>query len=201
AEPRDATPPMRLDAISLPDIAARRMLDLLGEAKRPLILLGPAMARPQRRSLVDRLTEVTGVPALVMESPRGVNDPALHAASSSLAEADVVLLIGKSIDYSVRFGQPPAFASGARFMRIDVDAATSDRCVVTVAADPVAAVERLVAAAKARAWQRSAWPDEVAHALATRPAEWTAHARENREPIHPLRVCAALQPLVAKGAM
>ena len=201
AEPREAPAPMRLESMSLPDVAARRILDLLGEAKRPLVLLGPAMARPQRRALVDRFADVTGVPVLVMESPRGVNDPALHAASASLAEADFVLLIGKGIDYTLRFGQSPAFAPGVRFARIDVDAATSERCVVTVAADPAAAVERLVTAAKTRAWQRSAWADEVTRALAARPAEWAAHARENREPIHPLRVCAALQPLVAKGAM
>jgi len=193
--------PMRLDAARATDAAVRRVLDLLGEAKRPLMLLGPAMARAQRRALVDRFTEITGVPALAMESPRGVNDPALHAAVSSLPEADVIVLLGKPLDFSVRFGQAPAFAPGARMIRIDVDAAASERLVLSVAADPAAALSQLIAAAGERAWQRSAWPDEVARAHATVPAEWDALARSDRQPIHPLRVCAALRPMLAAGAV
>jgi acetolactate synthase-1/2/3 large subunit len=193
--------PMRLDAARATDAAVRRVLDLLGEAKRPLILLGPAMARAPRRAQVDRFTEITGVPALAMESPRGVNDPALHAAVSSLPEADVLLLLGKALDFSVRFGQAPAFAAGARMIRIDVDAASSERLALSVAADPAAALPHLIAAAGERAWQRSAWPDEVAQAYATVPPEWSALARSARRPMHPLRVCAALQPMLDAGAV
>ncbi|MBM4442825.1 MAG: thiamine pyrophosphate-binding protein, partial [Candidatus Rokubacteria bacterium] len=40
-----------------------------------------------------------------------------------------------------------------------------------------------------------------ARARATVPAEWGALARENRRPIHPLRVCAALQPLLDRDAL
>src|SRR6185503_16679300 len=156
----DAPLPSRLEPMRLPDAAVRRTLDLLAEAKRPLIVLGPAMARARRRRTVDRLTELTGIPALVMESPRGVNDPALHGATGSLPEADVVLLLGKAADYSVRFGQPPAFAAGARIIRIDVDAESSDRFALSAAADPAIAAEQLAKAARERAWQRSGWADE-----------------------------------------
>jgi len=159
------------------------------------------MARARRRGVVDRLGEITGVPALAMESPRGVNDPALRAAAACLPEADVVLLLGKAPDYSVRFGQPPAFASGARLMRIDVDAASSERLVLSAAADPAIAAQQLAAAARGRAWQRTAWADEVAEARATVPAAWSALALESRQPVHPLRVCAALQPLLQRGGL
>ena len=198
---RQAPTPSRLEPVRLPDAAVRRVVDLLGEAKRPLILLGPAMARPRRRALVDRLAEATGVPALVLESPRGVNDPALHAAAPCLPNADVVLLLGKALDYSLRFGEPPALAKGVRIIRIDVDATSSERVTLSAAADPAAAVEQLAAAARARPWQRTAWVDEVAEARVARPAEWSALGTENRRPIHPLRVCAALQPIVRNGAV
>src|SRR5207249_1757767 len=56
-------------------------LDLLGEAKRPLIIAGPAMGRGRRWSEIERLSELTGIPALLMESPRGVNDPSLRGAT------------------------------------------------------------------------------------------------------------------------
>jgi acetolactate synthase-1/2/3 large subunit len=198
---RGAPAPLRVEPQRLPDGAVRRVLDLLGEAKRPLILLGPAMARPRRRALVDRFAEITGVPVLVMESPRGVNDPALHGASSCLPEADLVLLLGKALDYSVRFGEPPALAKGVRMMRIDVDAASSERFVLAAAADPAVAAGELAAAARTRAWQRTAWVDEVTQAGSTRPPDWSGLARDNRQPIHPLRVCSALQPVVRDGAV
>ena len=201
----DAPPPTRLEPMRLPDAAVRAVLDQLGEAKRPLILLGPAMARARRRRLVDTLGEVTGVPALVMESPRGVNDPALHDAAHSLPEADFVLFLGKAADYSVRFAQAPAFAAGARMARIDVDAMTppssSSQFVVSVAADPEVATAQLVDGARQRAWQRSAWPDEVARAHATVPPEWDQLARSDRVPLHPLRVCAAIRPLLRDDAV
>jgi acetolactate synthase-1/2/3 large subunit len=196
AQAMQAPPPARLEPMRLADAAVRRVLDLLGEAKRPLILLGPSMARARRRQVVDRLTEVTGAPALVMESPRGVNDPALHGASLCLPEADVVLLLGKALDYSLKFGQAPAFATGARLARVDVDAVASDRLAVSAVADPGIAAEQLLSAARERPWQRSAWADEVARARATCPPEWDGLARGVRRPIHPLTVCASLQPVL-----
>jgi thiamine pyrophosphate-dependent acetolactate synthase large subunit-like protein len=180
ARSMEAPPPPRLESIRLPDAAVRRVLDLFAEAKRPLILLGPSMARARRRQVVDTLSEITGVPALVMESPRGVNDPALHAAAASLPEADVVLLLGKSLDYSVRLGQPPVFAAGARLARIDVDAVSSERFTLSAVADPVLAAGQLVEAARERAWQRSAWADEVTQARATMPPSFTTLARDTR---------------------
>jgi acetolactate synthase I/II/III large subunit len=195
-ETRQAPGPLRLEPIRLPDAAVRRVLDLLGEAKRPLILLGPAMARPRRRVLVDKLAEITGVPSLVMESPRGVNDPALHAAAACLPNADLVLLLGKAPDYSVRFGEAPALAKGVRIIRIDVDATPSERIALSAAADPAVAAEQLASAARTRPWQRTAWVEEVAQARATRPPEWNVIAHENRQPIHPLRVCASLQAVI-----
>ena len=198
---QEAPPPTRLEPMRLADTAVRRVLDLLAEAKRPLILLGPSMARTRRRQVVDRLTDVTGTPALVMESPRGVNDPALRGAALCLPEADLVLLLGKPLDYSVKYGQPPAFATAARVVRIDMDAVSSDRFALSAAADPVVAAEQLLAAARERPWQRSAWADEVAGAQAGFPAEWEPLAREDRRPIHPLRVCAGLQPMLGDGGV
>ena len=67
------------------------------------------MGRPLRWTEVERLSEATGIPALPMESPRGVNDPWLHQATNCLSKADLVLLVGKKLDFSLRFGQPPFF--------------------------------------------------------------------------------------------
>jgi len=115
----------------------------LREAKRPLIIAGPAAMRRK----VD-----CGIPVIGMESPRGVNDPSLGRLAEVLKKADVVLLAGKSRDFTLRFGK--AFADDCR----------------------VLAAEGLPSgAAKAS----DSWRAEVEAALRYRPREWEAISGRN----------------------
>ena len=179
-------------------------LALLADAERPLILLGPAMARPLRRAAVERFSRLTGVPALPMESPRGTNDPWLHGAAARLADADLVLLCGKKLDFALRFGEPPAFQAGCRFVQVDADPGAlrpGGRVALALAGEPAAMMDRLAEAARGRPWRHAAWGEAIAAARTTRPAEWDALSASTRRPIHPLRVCAAIQPLLAGGGV
>jgi acetolactate synthase I/II/III large subunit len=197
-----ARPPRAESPAAAPAAEVERALGLLAEARRPLILLGGAMARGPRRAAVARLTEITGVPALPMESPRGFNDPWLHLAAPRLAEADLLLLLGKKPDFVVRFARPPALAAGCRVIQVDADAAVlRPDAALGLLADPAVAAEQLATAARGRAWPHRAWGDEVMRARATAPAEWAAARRSAAAPIHPLRVCAALQPHLDRGAI
>jgi acetolactate synthase I/II/III large subunit len=200
-----ATAPVRARAVGttpLPERLVSDALDLLAGARRPLMLAGPAMGRPERWTVVSRLAEITGIPALLMESPRGVNDPALRAAGTALSQADVVLLLGKRLDFTLRFGQPPAFAADCRFVHADLDATPpADRVALALSGEPPAVVRQLAEAAARRPWQRSAWAKEVEDARRATPPAWEALARASTRPMHPLRLCAALQPLVERGVL
>lgn len=181
----------------------RRVLALLEAAHRPLVLIGPAMARPARRAAVERLVTATGMPALPMESPRGVNDPSLHMATASLGRADLVLLLGKRLDFAVRFGGAPSFDPACRFVQADWDAEALDRSGrvgLGLVTDPARLAGELAAAASlAGRWR--AWGDDVATARAMTPAEWEGLRRSPRTPMHPLRVCEEIQPLLDRGAI
>jgi acetolactate synthase-1/2/3 large subunit len=178
---------------------ALAVISLLAEAKRPLILTGPALGRGARRAAVHRLAQATGAPALAIESPRGVNDPWLRGATARLAEADLVLLLGKPLDFSLRFGQ--AFARDCRVVVLDADAPSTGRTTLALTVDPAASAERLAAVAAARAWPRTGWRDEVESARQAMPAAWAEARHSARTPLHPLRVCAALAPHVEAGAV
>ena len=194
--PRDETP------ASAPAESVERVLSLLAAAQRPLVLLGPAMARGARAAAVERLSEATGVPALPMESPRGFNDPWLHLAAPLLKEVDLLLLLGKKPDFVVRFAQAANHAPGCRVVQVDADAASlRGGAVQRIVADPAVMADQLAAAARGRAWSHRAWGEEVRRARATVPAGWAAARRSEQAPIHPLRVCAALQPHVDRGAI
>ena len=185
-----------------PAESVERVLALLGAARRPLALLGPAMARGPRAAAVERLVEATGVPALPMESPRGFNDPWLHLAAPLLEEADLLLLLGKKPDFVVRFADPAHHAAGCGVIQVDADAASlRGGATLGIAADPAAVADQLAWAAHGRPWSHRAWGDEVRRARATTPAGWAAARGSDQVPLHPLRVAAALQPHVDRGAI
>src|SRR5262249_56398169 len=60
---------------------------------------------------------------------------------------------------------------------------------------------RLAAETTSLAGRWRDWGAEVASARAAVPAEWDALRRSLRAPMHPLRVCAALQPLLDRGGI
>ena len=185
------------------------ILRQLTEAEHPLILAGPAMGRPLRWTAVERLSEATGIPALPMESPRGVNDPWLHQATNCLSKADLVLLVGKKLDFSLRFGQPPFFSEECRFIQIDADASQlrpEKPVVLAIHAEPTDIVCQLTTAAQAfedsqRERHHDSWRAEVIAAQKATPPEWEQIRGSVEQPIHPLRVCEALQPFLDDDAV
>jgi acetolactate synthase-1/2/3 large subunit len=182
----------------------RRVVALLEAARRPLVLLGPAMSRPARRAAVEALSATTGLPALPMESPRGVNDPWLHAAANVFGQADLVLLLGKRLDFAVRFGGAPPFDPACRFVQADWDAEALDksgRVTLGLVTDPALFARQLSAAATRFSARWRDWGEEVAAARRAEPAEWEGLRRSTRAPMHPLRVCAAIQPVLDRGAV
>jgi len=180
------------------DAEIKTIVEMLAAAKRPVIIAGPGMARGSRWAAVQALARTTGVPALPSESPRGLNDPWLHGANASLAQADVVLLLGKTLDFSLRFGRGPAWAAGCHFVQVSAEPTPTRDGVLTIVADPLAVTEQLTA--KAGSASTTGWTDEVARIRATTPPGWNDLRRGTSSPMHPLAVCAAVQPWLDRGA-
>ena len=179
-----------------------QILALVAEAKRPVILVGPGMARGRRWLGVQRLARTVAAPALPSESPRGLNDPWLHGANACLADADFVLLLGKALDFSLRYGRPPGFATDCRFVQVTAEPAPPNaRATLTVLADPATVAEQLTSAVRGHARPETGWIDEVSRVRAATPPAWQALRESRRTPMHPLSVCSALQPIVDAGAV
>lgn len=175
---------------------------LLKTATKPLILLGPVMSHAPVAGLIKQLAAATGVPALCMESPRGVNDPGLGAFAGVLAKADLVVLIGKQPDFTLRFGKAPALAADCRFAVIDPEVEALQRAIknlgaarvaLSAQADSVATVRALVAAAQLHVGV--AWFKEMADAVAFRPAAWR-DINSGDGPVHPVELGRAVQEVL-----
>src|SRR5262249_50972721 len=183
-------------AVRAADTEIKAILEMLAAAKRPVMIAGPGMARGRRWASVQALSRATGVPALPSESPRGLNDPWLHGANASLAQADVVLLLGKALDFSLRFGRASAWPAGCRFVQVTAEAMPTHDGVVAIVTDPLALTEQL--AEKVGARSATGWAEEVARTRAATPSTWTDLRRGASTPMHPLAVCAAVQPWLGR---
>jgi acetolactate synthase-1/2/3 large subunit len=101
-------------------VAVAEAVDVFWSAKRPLVITGRG-AKQAGPALV-RLLDVTSALYLDTQESRGLV-PADHPSSAAavraaaMTEADVVLLIGRKLDYQVGYGSPAVFPN-ARFIRI-----------------------------------------------------------------------------------
>jgi len=187
--------------------AADATLRHLGEARCPLILAGPMLCHRDGRMLLSELGAATGAPTLGMESPRGVADPSLGAFAQVLSRADLIVLLGKALDFTLRFGEAPHIAPQCRFIGIDADADQlarlrrdkADRVLLAANADPIAAAALLQARAPAPG-TRGAWAKEVARAISDRPQAWTTLAASSPGLLHPIELCRALAPCLKRHA-
>jgi acetolactate synthase I/II/III large subunit len=181
-------------------------LAALADAQRPLILAGPALCSASGRALLSRLEGATGVPAIGMESPRGINDPSLGAFAEVLARADLILLLGKAHDFTLRFADPPFVDAACRFIAIDPDAELIERVarekgarlLASSIADAAAAVGQLVSRATGAGRRAAEWAAEVEEAVTHRPPAWRTLTASQPGKIHPVELCRAIVPTLGR---
>jgi acetolactate synthase-1/2/3 large subunit len=181
--------------------AAEATLAELARAERPLILIGPATMRGPALAAARGVERALGIPLIGLESPRGVHDPSLGACAEVLARADVVLLLGRQLDFTLRFGRAPTFAADCRFIHLapDLDAvqrasrAVGERLVLSTIADVTPSCEELARLAPDAPHRAEDWREEVGRAIAYRPAAWASVASGRDGALHPAEVCRAVQ--------
>ncbi len=191
-------------AMALDAAAADAVLARLRRAKRPVVLAGPGLMTRAGRAATAGLEHALQIPVIGMESPRGLADASLGAVAPLLAGADCVLLLGKRLDYTLKFAKPPTFDAACEFLQIDADPeeiarsrrAVGARLVASALAQPLAAAETLSRLVRASTEEKSAWREEVRAALAWRPDGWEAATSQQTGRLHPLQVHLPLQAVL-----
>lgn len=210
-------------SLALDPASAQAIVARLRAATRPLILTGPASMTRTARAQAAALEHALGVPVVGMESPRGIGDPSLGAFSEMLAQSDCILLLGKRLDFTLKFGQTPAFNGAAVVMQIDADRhelertqnAFGDRLTHAASADAASAIAALLTATENSArlattpatsssepadhghgTKPSSWRHDVRAAIAFRPAAWDDATSPHDARLHPVAACRPLQALL-----
>ena len=199
--------PQRRLGVALHEGIADAVLAALQAAARPVILAGPHLASRQGRALLAELEQATRVPAVVLESPRGVADATIGAFSEVMRRADLVVLLGKALDFTVRWLEPPVADKSARVIVLDPDGALvaraarekGERLLIGAVADSMLAAQALIARAKLREPRPQGWLAEARAAIDGRPRTWDRLASTTPGKLHPIEVFRALGPVVARN--
>jgi len=189
------------EAMPLDDATAADLMHRLAQAKRPMILAGASCMTRPGRALLAALEAASGVPVIGMESPRGIIDASLGAFAQVLAQSDVILLLGKRVDFTLKFGKAP-FPADAAVHQIDAEPAEIERTrralgahlQVTAQADAASSLKALARhAARASSGE---WLAEVRSAIAYRPAAWDTARSEITGRLHPVQMLRPMQALL-----
>lgn len=120
-----------------------------------------------------------------------------------LLEADLVVLLGKKLNFTLGFGGSEVFSPKCRFLQIEpepeelrqTERVLDDTLRLSFAAqaDPAPAAEQLARAAPGKTNSDRAWSQRVETAVRYRPSQWDRLVASDEGRLHPVEVCRKLQ--------
>jgi len=175
-------------------------LQALAVAKRPVILCGPSLNATRFDGLAA-LAAAVDAPVIPMESPRGLKDPSLGDIAAVFKQADLIVDLGKRVDFTLSFGHVGPFDEKAAWIVASPDTAQRDqacrnlgaRLMLSIAATGQDMAQALIAVGQG-GQARADWRAEVQTKLAAR----TAAAGETGR-ITPTQLCASVQRQIDKA--
>jgi acetolactate synthase-1/2/3 large subunit len=190
----------------LADAVADAVLAAIAGARRPIIFAGPQLSNVSGRALLGRLEAATKAPAVIIESPRGIADATLGAFSDLTRRADLIVLLGKALDFTTRWATGTGFDPNVRVIAIDPEAALVERAgremngrlVLGSIADVRTAAETLIARAATMKSRDATWQTEARAALDNRPAAWSTIVSQTPGRLHPAEVFRVLRRYVER---
>lgn len=202
----------RTNARPLPDPSSiDRVIELLVNAHKPLVIGGRGACNAGAALIA--FLDASGAAYLDTQESRGLvpsHHPAFAGAmrGAAMAEADLVVTVGRKLDYQLGYGSPAAFPS-AKFVRIAACAAERDDNRpgdVQMAGTVEAALALLADAARRRgAAHDTKWRDALHAKHVERSRKYLAslseapNGRDGR--MHPNRIFAALRAKLKEDAI
>ena len=187
-----------------------KAVDLLNSAQRPMIFAGSSAGATAIPSEVRRLVETMRIPFFSEDSARalipdsheysmGLGYQPLNLTVRNVGDADVVLMLGKKLDYTNGFGGNPPFADDVKFLVVDPSPAQVARArtaAVGIVGDLGPVITQLADEAAKRKWtERTEWVERLRSAF----NEWhegLTRLGKMESPMHPMHVSNTLKKFI-----
>ena len=170
-----------------------RALDVIKQAKRPLIILGKGAAYAQADHVLRELIETSGIPYLPMSMAKGLlpdNHPQSAGAARSLVlkESDVVIMIGARLNWLLSHGKGKQWGTEPKkFVQIDIEPGEMDsnqEIVAPIVGDIESCASLLLEGMKS-SWTKppADWTDQVRDKVNTNVERMAGKLRNNNIPM------------------
>lgn len=189
----------------------KEAIELLQGAQRPMVLAGNATDSINQEDL-QRFLEITQLPLFTEEIARGLvpdthpycfgfADGRVNLVSRRLDEADVVLLLGKKLDFTISFGGPPTLAADVRIVQVDPSAdqiGLSRGVDVGILGDVGAVVKQLAQEAEGHRWNEQPIVEELRSTRDDQEQDLDSRAAP-ATPLHAMSVHKHLRSLLGEN--
>ena len=178
---------------------------LLRGAERPVVVASTPAAYGEWTEIYERFIELTKLPFMTEEAARGMVsddhpycfgffDLSQHQAANLIREADVVLLLGKLLDFTIGYGFSPVIRSDAKVIQVEPSATQIGRnrgVDVGIVGDVGPVVEQLIGEASKHAWEELPWVQRFRDIIEEQRERLFAFATDE-VPMRSMRVHATL---------
>jgi acetolactate synthase-1/2/3 large subunit len=179
-----------------PVIAAQPLVEeavrLLRGAERPLVVASTAAAYGDWTAIYERFVGTTKLPIMTEEAARGIVpddhpycfgffDLSQHQAANLVREADLVLFLGKLIDFTIGYGFAPIVPADAIVIQIDPSPVQIGRNRGTdlgIVGDVGPVVEQIADEAAKHEWHELPWLQRFRDATAEQSERMAAFATD-----------------------
>jgi len=189
----------------------RKAIDLLAEARKPLILTGSGVLWSRAEDDLRTFVEATGIPFFTTPQGRGVvaeDHPRSFpgARSSGFREADVVLVIGARANSMLSFLRPPRFSPDARFINVNLDGREighNRAAEIGIIGDAKLVLQQLTSEAKGRFNPReeTPWVSQLSAKHRSNLERSSPLLHSDKVPIHPLRLCNEVKNTISRDTI
>ncbi len=187
--------------------AIDRALEVIKEAKKPLIILGKGAAYAQADDAVRAFVETSGIPYLPMSMAKGLL-PDTHPQSAGparslvLKESDVVVMVGARLNWLLSHGKGKQWGEphSTKFVQIDIEPKEMDSNV-EIAAPVVGDLFSCLTAltdAMGKDWKKpsQAWTDAVQDKKNANIERMAPTLRNNRSPMNYAAALGSLKRVI-----
>ncbi len=206
--------PSPREPASAPGTAVEAALDHLWSADRPVVIAGSGVWWARAWDALRRFVEVTALPCFTIGMARGslpdehplclgYADPILNPPAREIREADVVLVIGKRLDF--RLGYGTLFNPQAHLIQVDIHPAELGRnrgAQLPIHCDAGAFLSQMAAAAERRGgWKETSWVERLRRARKAAAESRRGDEASDATPVHPLRIVREVREAVNSDAV
>jgi acetolactate synthase-1/2/3 large subunit len=189
----------------------RKAIDLLAEARKPMILTGSGVLWSRAEDELRTFVEATGIPFFTTPQGRGVvaeDHPSSFpgARSTAFREADVVLVIGARANSMLSFLRAPRFSPDARFINVNLDGREighNRAAEIGIIGDAKLVLQQLTSEAKGRFDPReeTPWVSQLSAKHRSNLERSSPLLHSDKVPIHPLRLCNEVKNTISRDTI